>query len=30
MRERRELTTQLKNALAAKLGISSCPKSFCQ
>jgi len=29
MRERREITTELKNALASKIGISSCSNSLC-
>ena len=30
MRERRELTTELKNALASKFGVSGCSNSLCQ
>jgi len=30
MRERRELTTELKNALSSQFGVSSCSKSLCQ
>ena len=30
MRERRELTTELKNALVSKFGVSSCSKTLCQ
>ena len=30
MRERRELTTELNNALSSKFGVSCCSKSLCQ
>jgi len=30
MRERRELTMELKNALASKFGVSGCSNSLCQ
>jgi len=30
MRERREPTTELKNALAPKFGVNGCSNSLCQ